>query len=176
VQLRVTGLVSPAELDAVQCSINVVIGWKISSVMLVSVRVGFTPVQLLFGHPAVAASTVAAAANVAAALLEVGAGRVQRALEGYDQQRRRGESNTESSHVYVLGVSFPRRTSTRRIEGLDESGSYHHEAPTATVERCPEASPQTLGGCPSPPFVDHARRLGVAIGPAKHTSQQERLR
>jgi hypothetical protein len=42
----VTGLVSPFSLDAVQWKIRVVTGWKISSVMLVSVTVGSTPFQL----------------------------------------------------------------------------------------------------------------------------------
>ncbi len=60
-----TGLVSPFGFDAVQWKIWVVTGWKISSVMSVSVRVGFTPVQFGFGHPAVAASTVGAAVKVA---------------------------------------------------------------------------------------------------------------
>jgi hypothetical protein len=41
----VTGLVSPFGLDAVQWKICVVTGWKISSVMLVSVSTGLTPVQ-----------------------------------------------------------------------------------------------------------------------------------
>ena len=56
-----TGLVSPLGLDAVQWKIRVVTGWKMSSVMLVNVRVGFTPVQLAFGHPAVAPLTVVSA-------------------------------------------------------------------------------------------------------------------
>jgi hypothetical protein len=44
----------------------VVTGWKMSSVMLVNVKVGFTPVQLALGHPAVAPLTVGAAVSVAA--------------------------------------------------------------------------------------------------------------
>ena len=60
-----TGLVGPFGFDAVQWKIWVVTGWKISSVMLVSVRTGFTPVQLGFGQPAVAPLTVGAAIKVA---------------------------------------------------------------------------------------------------------------
>src|SRR5215472_664416 len=70
-QLRVTGLVSPFGFAAVQWKICVVTGWKMSSVMLVRVRVGFTPVQLGFGHPAVAASTVGAAVSVAGFVVNV---------------------------------------------------------------------------------------------------------
>ena len=60
-----TGLVSPFGFDAVQWKICVVTGWKISSVMSVTVRTGLTPVQLGFGQPAVAPLTVGAAVNVA---------------------------------------------------------------------------------------------------------------
>ena len=60
-----TGLVSPFGFDAVQRKIRVVVGWKMSSVMLVSVSAGLTPVQLGFGQPAVAPLTVGAAVRVA---------------------------------------------------------------------------------------------------------------
>ena len=46
-------------------------GWKMSSVMLVNVKVGFTPVQLALGHPAVAPLTVAAAVRVAGLVVKV---------------------------------------------------------------------------------------------------------
>ena len=65
VHVSVTGLVNPLGSDAVQWKIRVVTRWKMSSVMLVNVRVGFTPVQLLFGHPAVAPLTDVAAVRVA---------------------------------------------------------------------------------------------------------------
>jgi hypothetical protein len=48
-----------------------VTGWKMPSVMLVNVRVGFTPVQLLFGHPATAPDTVGAAVRVAGLVVKV---------------------------------------------------------------------------------------------------------
>ena len=66
-----TGLVSPFGFDAVQWKIRVVTGWKMSSVMLVGVSVGFTPVQLLFGQPAVAPLTVGEAVKVAG-FVEIG--------------------------------------------------------------------------------------------------------
>ena len=65
-QVRVTGLDSPPELLAVQWKIRVSTGWKISSVMPVSVRTGFTPVQLAFGQPAALPDTVASALKVLA--------------------------------------------------------------------------------------------------------------
>ncbi len=68
-QVSVTGLVSGS--DAVQWKIRTVGGWKISSVMLVSVRTGFTPVQLGFGQPAVAPLTVGAAVRVAGFVVNV---------------------------------------------------------------------------------------------------------
>jgi hypothetical protein len=49
----------------------VVTGWKISSVMLVTVRTRFTPVQLLFEQPAVAPLTVGAAVKVAGLVVKV---------------------------------------------------------------------------------------------------------
>jgi len=49
----------------VQVKIVVPGGCEITRVMLVSVRVGFTPVQLGFGQPAVAPDTVGAAVRVA---------------------------------------------------------------------------------------------------------------
>jgi hypothetical protein len=67
----VTGLVNPFGFDAVQWKIWVVTGWKMSSVMLVSVSAGFTPVHLGFGHPAVAPLTVAAAVRVAGLVVKV---------------------------------------------------------------------------------------------------------
>ena len=60
-QVSVTGLVNPFGFDAVQWKIWFVTGWKISRVMSVSVRVGFTPVQFGFGQPAAAPDTVVAA-------------------------------------------------------------------------------------------------------------------
>jgi hypothetical protein len=42
-----------------------------SSVMSVSVRVGFTPVQFGFGHPAAAPDTVVGAVNVAGLVVNV---------------------------------------------------------------------------------------------------------
>ena len=66
-----TGLVSPFGSDAVQWKIWVVTGWKISSVMLVTVSTGFTPVQLLFGQPAAAPLTVGAAVKVAGFVVNV---------------------------------------------------------------------------------------------------------
>ena len=71
VQVSVTGLVNPFGFDAVQRKIRFVTGWKISSVMLVSVRVGFTPVQFGFGQPAVAPDTVGAAVKVAGLVVKV---------------------------------------------------------------------------------------------------------
>ena len=71
VQVSVTGLVSPFGSDAVQWKIRVVTGWKMSSVMLVSVSVGFTPVQFGFGQPAVAPLTVGAAVRVAGLVVKV---------------------------------------------------------------------------------------------------------
>jgi hypothetical protein len=71
VQVRVTGLVNPFGFDAVQWKIRVVTGWKMSSVILVSVRVGFTPVQFGLGQPAVAPETVVAAAKVAGLVVKV---------------------------------------------------------------------------------------------------------
>ena len=46
-----TGLVNPFGFDAVQWKIRVVTGWKMSRVISVGVRVGFTPVQFGFGQP-----------------------------------------------------------------------------------------------------------------------------
>ena len=66
-----TGLVSPFGFDAVQVKIAVPGGCSIVKVMPVSVRVGFTPVQLLFGHPAVAPLTVVAAVRVAGLVVKV---------------------------------------------------------------------------------------------------------
>ena len=71
VQVSVTGLVSPFGFDAVQWKICVVTGWKISSVIFVSVRVGFTPDQFGFGQPAVAPDTVGAAVKVAGFVVNV---------------------------------------------------------------------------------------------------------
>lgn len=70
-QVSVTGLGSPFGSDAVQWKIRVVTGWKMSSVMSVSVSVGLTPVQFGFGHPATAALTVGAAVNVAGLVVNV---------------------------------------------------------------------------------------------------------
>jgi hypothetical protein len=70
-QVSVTGLVNPFGFEAVQWKIWVVTGWKMSSVMLVNVKVGFTPVQLAFGHPAVAPLTVGAAVRVAGLVVKV---------------------------------------------------------------------------------------------------------
>ena len=70
-QVSVTGLVSPFGFDAVQWKICVVTGWKISSVIFVSVRVGFTPDQFGFGQPAVAPDTVGAAVKVAGFVVNV---------------------------------------------------------------------------------------------------------
>jgi hypothetical protein len=67
----VTGLVSPFGFDAVQWKIWVVTGWKISSVMFVSVSVGFTPVQFGLGHPAAVPLTVGAAVKVAGFVVNV---------------------------------------------------------------------------------------------------------
>ena len=66
-----TGLVSPFAFDAVQWKIRVVTGWKISSVMFVTVSLGFTPVQFEFGQPAVAPSTVGAAVKVAGFVVNI---------------------------------------------------------------------------------------------------------
>ena len=66
-----TGLVSPFGFDAVQVKIGVPGGCSITSVMLVSVSTGFTPVQLLFGQPAVAPLTVGAAVKVAGFVVNV---------------------------------------------------------------------------------------------------------
>ena len=71
VQVSVTGLVSPFGFDAVQWKICVVTGWKISSVIFVSVRVGFTPDQFGFGQPAVVPDTVGAAVKVAGFVVNV---------------------------------------------------------------------------------------------------------
>jgi hypothetical protein len=70
-QVSVTGLVNPFGFDAVQWKIWVVTGWKMSSVTLVNVSVGFTPVQLGFGHPAAAPLTVGAAVRVAGLVVKV---------------------------------------------------------------------------------------------------------
>jgi hypothetical protein len=67
----VTGLVSPFGLLAVQVKIAVPGGCSITSVMLVSVSTGFTPVQLGLGHPAVAPLTVAAAVKMAGLVVNV---------------------------------------------------------------------------------------------------------
>jgi hypothetical protein len=67
----VTGLVSPFGFDAVQWKICVVTGWKMSSVMLVTVRTGFTPVQFGFGQPAVAPGTVGGVVEVAGFVVNV---------------------------------------------------------------------------------------------------------
>jgi hypothetical protein len=67
----VTGLVSPFGFDAVQWKICVVTGWKMSNVMLVTVRTGFTPVQFGFGQPAVAPGTVAGVVKVAGFVVTV---------------------------------------------------------------------------------------------------------
>jgi hypothetical protein len=67
----VTGLVSPFGFDAVQWKICVVTGWKMSRVMLVTVRTGFTPVQFGFGQPAVAPGTVAGVVKVAGFVVNV---------------------------------------------------------------------------------------------------------
>ena len=71
VQVSVTGLVNPFGFDAVQWNIRVVAGWKMSSVILVRVRVGFTPVQFGFGQPAVAPGTVGLALKVAGLVVNV---------------------------------------------------------------------------------------------------------
>ena len=70
-QVSVAALVNPFGSDAVQWKIRVVTGWKISRVMSVSVRVGFTPVQFGFGQPAVAPDTVVAAVKVAGLVVNV---------------------------------------------------------------------------------------------------------
>ena len=69
--MSVTGLVSPFGFDAVQVKIVVPGGCWITKLMLVSVTVGFTPVQLLLGHPAVAPLTVVAAVRVAGLVVNV---------------------------------------------------------------------------------------------------------
>ena len=69
--MSVTGLVSPFGSLAVQWKICVVTGWKMSSVMLVSVSTGLTPVQLGFGHPAAAPDTVGAVVKVAGLVVNV---------------------------------------------------------------------------------------------------------
>ena len=70
-QVSVTGLVNPFGFDAVQWKIWFVTGWKISRVMSVSVRVGFTPVQFGFGQPAAAPDTVVAAVKVAGLVVNI---------------------------------------------------------------------------------------------------------
>jgi hypothetical protein len=67
----VTGLVNPFGFDALKLKIWVPGGCSITSVMLVNVRTGFTPVQLGFGHPAVAPLTVGAAVRVAGLVVKV---------------------------------------------------------------------------------------------------------
>jgi hypothetical protein len=68
-QVSVAGLVNPFGFDAVQWKIWAVTGWKISSVISVSVRAGFTPVQFGFGQPATAPLTVGEAVRVAGSRL-----------------------------------------------------------------------------------------------------------
>jgi hypothetical protein len=58
-------------LDAEQVKIAVPGGCSITRLILVSVRTGFTPVQLGLGHPAVAPLTVGAAVNVAGFVVNV---------------------------------------------------------------------------------------------------------
>ena len=67
----VTGLVNPFWFDAVQVKIAVPGGCSITRLIDVSVRVGFTPVQLLFGQPATEPLTVGAADNVAGLVVKV---------------------------------------------------------------------------------------------------------
>jgi hypothetical protein len=70
-QVSVTGLVNPFGFDAVQWKIWVVTGWKISRVISVSVRTGFTPIQFGFGQPATAPLTVGEAVSVAGFVVNV---------------------------------------------------------------------------------------------------------
>src|SRR5262249_35273976 len=65
------GLVSPFGLDAAQVKIAVPGGCSITRPMSVSVRAGLTPVQLLFGHPAMFPLTVSAAVSVAGFVVNV---------------------------------------------------------------------------------------------------------
>ena len=65
------GLVSPFWSEALQVKIGVPGGCSITRLMLVSVSVGLTPVQLLFGQPAAAPETVGAAVRVAGLVVNV---------------------------------------------------------------------------------------------------------
>ena len=66
-----TGLVNPFGFDALQVKIGVPGGCSITRPISVRVRVGLTPVQLGFGHPATAPETVAAAVSVAGFVVKV---------------------------------------------------------------------------------------------------------
>jgi hypothetical protein len=67
----VTGLVNPFSFVAAQLKIVVPGGCSITRLILVSVSVGLTPVQLGFGQPATAPDTVGAAVNVAGLVVKV---------------------------------------------------------------------------------------------------------